>query len=247
VTGSTATVKGIVLVQTADAHGARVRDALGAHPELEILDEVPTTLEAVAAAGRLKPGVLVLDVRLEDVAGHGVLRSVRAVSPHTRIVVHAWAVDVADVPGTRRWLGQLTDAVVDPGQAAALDARLVLPEELASVPLSRRFAGDLLAQWDLDDLAPTVGLVVSELVANAVQHVGGPCALELTHGDQVLRVAVADRGRGMPDLQVLGATNQNGRGLHIISAFASSWGVDHLDDGGKLVWAELDAGPEGTT
>src|SRR5690242_12562107 len=117
-TGRAATIKGIVLVQTADAQGARVREAITERPELEVLDEVPTTLEAVAAAGRLKPGVLVLDVRLEDVAGHGVLRSVRAVSPQTRIVLHAWAADVTDVPGTDRWLSRLIEVIVDPLEAA---------------------------------------------------------------------------------------------------------------------------------
>jgi hypothetical protein len=43
----------------------------------------------------------------------------------------------------------------------------------------------------------------------------------------------------MPDLQVLALTTERGRGLHVISAFSTAWGVDHLADGGKLVWAEL--------
>jgi anti-sigma regulatory factor (Ser/Thr protein kinase) len=247
VVGPAATVKGIVLVQTADAQGAILRGALAAQSELEILDEVSSTLEAVSAAGRLKPGVIVLDVRLDDVAGHGVLRSVRAVSPQTRVVLHAWAADVTDVPGTEQWLARLVRIVVDPDQAAALDARLVLPEEIRSVPVARRFVNDLLTQWELPDLAPPCELVAAELVANAVQHVGGPSALELTHTGSGIRIAVADVGLGMPDLQVLGPMNQSGRGLHIISAFSTSWGVDQLDDGGKLVWAEMEANPERTT
>lgn len=239
-----AAVTGVVLVQTAGAQGDQVRDALAARSDLRVLDEVSTTLDAVAAAGRLKPGVLVLDVSLDDVAGHGVLRSVRAISPTTRIVLHAWAADVTDVPGTHAWLTRLVEVVADPARVVALDARLVLSEDHHSVPLSRRFVTDLLVQWDLDGLVDTCGLVTSELVANAVQHVGGPCALELTQADGVLRVGVADRGRGMPDLQVLGATNPSGRGLHIVSAFATAWGVDHLDDGAKRVWAEMDTGQE---
>jgi anti-sigma regulatory factor (Ser/Thr protein kinase) len=107
------------------------------------------------------------------------------------------------------------------------------------VPLARGFVGDLLSQWDLSELIPAVELIASELVANAVQHVAGPCALELTAYDSVLQIAVADAGHGMPDLQVLGPMNESGRGLHIVTAFSTAWGVDHLDDGGKLVWAEL--------
>jgi len=236
---SNAPVKGILLVQTADARGALLREALRARRELEIVAEVTNTLDAVANAGRLKPGVLVMDVGLADVAGHGVLRSVRAVSPSTRIVLHARAADVDDAPGTKRWITRLVDVVVDPVRAAALSARLVLSDEPRSVPVARSFVSDLLEEWDLTQHVPTSQLLVSEMVANAVQHVTGPCAVELTHHDDVLQIAVADVGHGMPDMQVLGPTRENGRGLHIISAFSTAWGVDHLDDGGKLVWAEL--------
>jgi CheY-like chemotaxis protein/anti-sigma regulatory factor (Ser/Thr protein kinase) len=232
-------VKGVVLVQTDDSAAAELREALTARPELEIVAEVTSTLEAVAVAGRARPGVLVLDVGLKDLAGHGVLRSVRAVSPATRIVLHARATRTDEAPGTARWIARLVDVVVDPVRAAALNARLVLSDDNLSVPLARGFVGDLLEQWDLGPLVDSAQLLASELVANAVVHVSGPCALELTHHDEVLNIAVADSGRGMPDLQVLGPMSENGRGLHIISAFSTAWGVDHLDDGGKLVWAEL--------
>jgi anti-sigma regulatory factor (Ser/Thr protein kinase) len=161
------------------------------------------------------------------------------VAPSTRIVLHARAAAVDDAPGTNRWIGRLVDVVVDPVRAAALNARLVLSDEPISVPLARGFVGDLLDQWDLSPQIESTQLIASELVANAVRHVTGPCALEITHRDGVLQIAVADMGRGMPDLQVLGPTNENGRGLHIVSAFSTAWGVDHLDDGAKLVWAEL--------
>jgi anti-sigma regulatory factor (Ser/Thr protein kinase) len=234
-----APVQGVVLVQTADASGALLREALSARPELEILAEVPTTREAVRAAEQQRPGVLVMDVGLDDVAGHGVLRAVRGVSPWTRVVLHARAADVDDAPGIRHWLVRLVELVVEPDRGPALTARLVLSDETRSVPLARGFVGDLLSQWDLPDLIPSVELLASELVANAVQHVAGPCALELTAYEGVLQIAVADAGDGMPDLQELGPMSESGRGLHIVTAFSTAWGVDHLDDGGKLVWAEL--------
>jgi len=244
---SSAPVQGVVLVQTADASGALLREALTARPELEILAEVPTTREAVDIAEQRRPGVLVMDVGLADVAGHGVLRAVRGVSPWTRVVLHARATDVGDAPGTGRWLERLVDLVVDPDRSPALNARLVLSDETRSVPLARGFVADLLGQWELSDLIPSVELLASELVANAVQHVTGPCALELTAYEGVLQIAVADAGHGMPDLQVLDTMNENGRGLHIISAFSTAWGVDRLDDGGKLVWAELAPLPTGVS
>jgi anti-sigma regulatory factor (Ser/Thr protein kinase) len=236
---SSAPVQGVVLVQTADASSALLREALSARPEVEVLAEVPTTREAVQEARKRRPGVLVMDVGLDDVAGHGVLRAVRGVSPRTRVVLHARATDADEAPGTRRWLDRLVELVVEPGRSPGLNARLVLSDEIRSVPVARRFVGDLLGQWDLPQLIPSVELLASELVANAVQHVAGPCALELTAYDGVMQIAVADAGHGMPDLQVLGPLNERGRGLHIVTAFSTAWGVDHLDDGGKLVWAEL--------
>jgi anti-sigma regulatory factor (Ser/Thr protein kinase) len=235
----------VVLVQTADAQGARLRAALAHRPELAIIGEVGSTLDAVAAAGRLQPDVMLMDVGLHDVAGHGVLRSVRAVSPRTRIVLHAQAADTGDAPGTRRWATRLVDAVLDPVRPPALEARLVLPDETRSVSTARTFVTELLTEWDLDTLVDACSLVVSELVANAVLHVPGACALEVTHQADVLRVAVADSGPGMPDLKVLGPSEETGRGLHIVTAFSSAWGVDPLDDGGKLVWAELAPEPVG--
>jgi anti-sigma regulatory factor (Ser/Thr protein kinase) len=124
--------------------------------------------------------------------------------------------------------------------AAALEARLVLTHEHRSVTLARQFLSDLLAQCGLERLRPASELLISELVANAVQHVSAPCAVELSHHGDVLRIAVADSGPGMPFLQELRPLSQGGRGLHIISALATAWGVDPLEEGGKLVWAELD-------
>jgi anti-sigma regulatory factor (Ser/Thr protein kinase)/CheY-like chemotaxis protein len=234
------TVVGIVLVQTDDARGVRLRAAFSQRPELKVLDEVSTPRDALSSVGRHQPGVVVMDVGLDDVAGHGVLRAIREAAPRARVVLHAWATDVEDVPGMGRWTARLVDVVLDPAREIALEARLVLADDTASVPVARTFISDLLGEWGLADDAGSAELVVSELVSNAVLHVQGPCALELTHYDSVLRVAVVDAGPGMPDLQVLGSLADGGRGLHIVSAFSTAWGVDHLDDGAKLVWAELD-------
>jgi anti-sigma regulatory factor (Ser/Thr protein kinase) len=232
-------VRGILLVQTDDSRGAGLRAALADELELEVVDEVSTTREAVASAGRHQPQVVVMDVGLDDVAGQGVLKALRGASSRSRIVLHAWAGDAGDAPGMRRWTSRLVEVVLASGAAAALEARLVLPAEPRSVPVARSFLTDLLTQWELDRFADEAMLLVSELVANAVLHVRGPLALELTHRADGFRVAVADAGAGMPDLQVLGRDAEGGRGLHIVSAFSSAWGVDHLGEGGKLVWAEL--------
>jgi anti-sigma regulatory factor (Ser/Thr protein kinase) len=231
----------VVLVQTDDRRGARLREALTSRPGVAVVGEVSTTMGAVSLARRLQPDGLVMDAGLLDIAGHEVLRSVRAVSPDTRIFLHAHAseTDVDDAAGSARWFADLVDAVVQPVREAALEARLVLPGAASSVPDARSFITEVLVEWDLEVLVDACALVVSELVANAVRHVPGPCALEISHHSGALRLAVADTGPGMPDLQVLVPTHENGRGLHIVSAFSDAWGIDQLPDGGKLVWAEL--------
>ena len=95
---------------------------------------------------------------------------------------------IEDPAGTHRWVAQLVDVTLDPARPACSAARLELPGEPLSVPMARSFVSELLGQWDLDGLVPASELLVSELVANAVQHVPGRCAVELTcHADVAAR------------------------------------------------------------
>jgi anti-sigma regulatory factor (Ser/Thr protein kinase) len=231
---------GVLLVNADDAEAVTLRKALSARRGLDMVAEVPTTREAIAAAEMLRPRVLVMAVGLDEVVGHGVLRSVRHVAPDTGVVLLSRADGVAEPTGTHPWIAQVVSVVLDPDRPASLVARLVLPGEPVSVPRARAFVTGLLDQWELDGLVPASELLVSELVANAVQHVVGQCAVELTCHADALRIAVSDSGPGTPDLQVMGTASERGRGLHIVSAFSTAWGVDHLQDGRKQVWAELD-------
>ena len=78
-------------------------------------------------------------------------------------------------------------------------------------------------------------LVVSEMVTNAVVHVGGTAALELRierHGQEV-HLALAD-GSSVRPLAVED-DDPHGRGIHLIEAVADRWETrDH--QGGKQVW-----------
>ena len=119
-------------------------------------------------------------------------------------------------------------------------ARLDLPPAAASVPLARHTTLDLLRAWasphDLDDAA----LLVSELVSNVVDHVGGEAALtlELDLADGWLRIAVADGSSVGPVVRELRGDLPRGRGLQLVEAIADRWGAeDH--EGGKRIWFEL--------
>jgi anti-sigma regulatory factor (Ser/Thr protein kinase) len=81
-------------------------------------------------------------------------------------------------------------------------------------------------------------LLVSELVANAVEHVREPGEIELrvALADGVLRVEVLDGGPGFsPPRRARGS--DRGWGLHFVDRLASRWAIDH--DGRARVWFEL--------
>ena len=119
-------------------------------------------------------------------------------------------------------------------------ARLDLPPVVASVPLARHVTLDLLRAWgsghDLDDAA----LLVSELVANVVDHVQGEAVLtlELALAEDWLRISVADGSSIRPVVRELEEDRPRGRGLQLVAAIADRWGAeDH--HGGKRIWFEL--------
>ncbi len=85
-------------------------------------------------------------------------------------------------------------------------------------------------------------LLVTELVANVVDHVAGEASftLELTLSEQWLRISVADGSALRPVVREFQAGAPRGRGMRLVEGIADRWGVeDHAD--GKRVWFELAA------
>jgi hypothetical protein len=97
----------------------------------------------------------------------------------------------------------------------------------------------VLADAGLDGpLVDDAALVVTELVANAVLHAGGPVQLLVTFAGTGLRLAVSDGSPAPPVERSYGTGASTGRGLALVSHIAQRWGVDRTD-AGKTVWAEL--------
>lgn len=119
---------------------------------------------------------------------------------------------------------------------------IVLAAQPASVSAARRFVRQLLDDQGHDALVDDGLLIVSELVANAVLHAGGPVTLDVRfeHGPPArLRVDVADGSPVSPTIRKYGAGASTGRGLALVARLAGSWGVVPVEPGGKAVWAEL--------
>jgi len=121
----------------------------------------------------------------------------------------------------------------------------------ASVPAARHQLCDALRRWQLADLADASALVLSELLANAVEHARSPdrtvgtrfCRLADGRG---VRIEVLDADAGhlprMPTVEAEGGAGEvdvRGRGLLLVDACtAHRWGTV-LTAQGKSVWGEV--------
>jgi anti-sigma regulatory factor (Ser/Thr protein kinase) len=91
----------------------------------------------------------------------------------------------------------------------------------------------------LDHLLDEALLLTTELVTNALVHGGTEVDLRIEADGQVLRVEVADRGRGRINVpQSVSTEQESGRGLFLVDLLAAAWGTRH-HAGGKIVWFEL--------
>lgn len=86
-----------------------------------------------------------------------------------------------------------------------------------------------------------VVLMTSELVTNAVLHGGGEVRLAVEAGDMRVRVEVGDDEQRRPQVPQPDDEAEGGRGLIIVDALASAWGVTDSPRGGKVVWFEVPA------
>jgi anti-sigma regulatory factor (Ser/Thr protein kinase) len=103
--------------------------------------------------------------------------------------------------------------------------------------IRRAFATSRLGQEAYLDNAL---LVVTELVTNAVRHGRSTVTLAVTVDDDRVLLEVQDAGTGVPAVHHPGWQSLGGRGLLMVDAMATRWGVRPAP-GGKVVWAELPA------
>jgi anti-sigma regulatory factor (Ser/Thr protein kinase) len=115
----------------------------------------------------------------------------------------------------------------------------VLPKAAVAAAQARRALDRLAGEVDarrLDDAR----LLVSELIANAVEHVDeqGMIELRVDNDAERLRVEVLDPGRGFDgDGHAPEAEAESGWGLHFVSRLADRWAAESGARG--CVWFEL--------
>lgn len=120
-----------------------------------------------------------------------------------------------------------------------------LPGQEKSTGHARALVRTALTAWHLEDLTEAGTLLVTELVANAIQHTNSRHihVAVVRRGAKSVRIAVSDNARTAPTMaEPQDDLPTGGRGLLIVSALAERWGTD-LYRWGKQVWADLPCEP----
>lgn len=107
--------------------------------------------------------------------------------------------------------------------------------EPESAMAARRFVRDCLAEHAIASY--TAELIVSELMANVIQHARTELTVVVRVGT-TLRLEVHDGSSIIPAMRQAADDAESGRGLFIIEAIALDWGVETTADG-KCVWVEI--------
>ncbi|WP_242419070.1 ATP-binding protein, partial [Frankia sp. CpI1-P] len=135
---------------------------------------------------------------------------------------------------------------------------ITLPPTPDSPRSARRFVLETLHGRLDDDLLDSALLLVTELVTNVVVHAGTAATVDVRQEGDGVRVGVADRHPvriGMARVKKvdvprppsafpeeadfgLDGLREDGRGLALVDALATSWGTEHRP-GGKTVWFRL--------
>ncbi|MFE9453706.1 ATP-binding protein [Streptomyces sp. NPDC006739] len=141
----------------------------------------------------------------------------------------------------------LASGAEPPRPAGAFD----LPATAAAVAAARRVVRALLSSWGVgEDVLDNAVLVTSELVTNALVHSPGErITCRLHGGTDRVRIEVEDQNRGptLPVPRRSGPDDQNGRGLFLVDALSSDWGVTVVPGRpARVVWAELPHTSEGS-
>jgi anti-sigma regulatory factor (Ser/Thr protein kinase) len=127
-----------------------------------------------------------------------------------------------------------------------LHSTLLLGAAESAVPAVRAHLRQLLGKWERAQACPDAGVVISELVTNAIaasaelRPTVAPVLVWLGSAGHCVLIAVADASPRPPMRLSLDPDAESGRGLTLVEAFSSRWGWHPSSSTGlaKVVWAE---------
>jgi Histidine kinase-like ATPase domain len=200
------------------------------------LHEAAQDVARVAASRSAQPEDMIMNGRStgsQHVDGHPRLATSQTVSGHHRLPPVTVADAARFAPSAARW---------------PLRTFLELGALPGAVPCARLHARNVLGEWRLTAFSESTGLLVSELVTNAIQisrlaEPDAPVRLWLVSDRAQVVIFVWDASPLPPLPGGVGEDAESGRGLLIVQAVSVRWGWDFPPGmGGKVVWAV--AGPE---
>ncbi|MFF7339925.1 SpoIIE family protein phosphatase [Streptomyces sp. NPDC008163] len=120
------------------------------------------------------------------------------------------------------------------------------PEGLSE---ARTIVRQALTDWDMAELADDAELVTGELLVNVLLHTEGGAVLTLEvlpEPVRRVRLSVQDRSSAWPRRRSPGETATSGRGLLLLDAVSTRWGIEPRGEG-KAVWCEIGPSAPPTT
>ncbi|GLY85797.1 ATP-binding protein [Actinoallomurus iriomotensis] len=119
-----------------------------------------------------------------------------------------------------------------------------LPPFLASAGVARDFVASRLRRWGRSHQVDDGVQLVSEMFNNALIHApSADYVVAVDWNGGRVRLEIWDSSPHRPIVLPLDFEQEHGRGMHLISALAESWGC-HVATSGKCVWAILAGTPK---
>lgn len=130
-----------------------------------------------------------------------------------------------------------------PGEGTAIEAKRLFYGDASSVGEARLFVRDVLAETDAPANAVDAAvLLISELATNVALHARTDLLVTIRVEYGALWAQVKDWNSRMPQPCMAPPDATTGRGLQLLEAIASQWGVERNTDG-KVVWFTLKLDP----
>ena len=246
----------VLLVDDDRDYRLLLRLALDADQRYEVVGEARDGREAVVAAGRHQPDLVLLDCSMPGADAFDCLPDLRRTCPSGRVILmsgHAMTdlelaaaaagalgfigkdVPPSDLPAELAMIAGMVGAV----EAVLCQASTSLANDPRSAREARHFVAGTLEPWEAGSLVETVTLLTSELVTNAVVHAGSDVDVVVRLTGASARVEVTDRSELALLPRPSGLDDDSGRGLALVQALARRWGTRRQPGGGKTVWFEV--------
>ena len=120
-------------------------------------------------------------------------------------------------------------------------AELAMPPDPTAPAYVRQWLRDMLRGSGLpSDVLHDALVIVDELVTTSVVHAATPIVVTLEYSPDACRCSVRDRCTSGPLPRLIERADGTGRGLRLVNAIATAWGVDRSESG-TMVWAEIGA------